>query len=42
VEVQLRAFLTSTLNGDEWSASCPGMDRRLGGPQNTQQATCEY
>jgi hypothetical protein len=23
VEVELHAFLTSALNGDEWSASCP-------------------
>jgi len=24
LEVQLQAFLTSALDGDEWSASCPG------------------
>jgi hypothetical protein len=45
VEVYLRAFLTSALDGGEWSASRPGrftpqgksprypLDRRLGGPQ---------
>jgi hypothetical protein len=45
VEVQLYAFLTSALDGGEWSASRPGrftpqgkspsypLDRRLGGPQ---------
>jgi len=37
VEVQFHAFLTSTLDGDEWSASPPGkeprhpLDRRLDG-----------
>jgi hypothetical protein len=46
VEVQLHAFLTSALDGGEWSASRPGrftpqgmnpwylLDRMLGGPQS--------
>jgi hypothetical protein len=46
VEVPLHAFLTSVLDGGEWSASRPGcftpqgkspwyaLDRRLGGSQN--------
>jgi len=41
VEVYLYAFLTSALDGDEWSASRPSrfnprylFDRRLGGPQS--------
>jgi hypothetical protein len=40
VEVQLHAFLTSALDGGEWSVSRPQgkspwypLDRRLGGPQ---------
>jgi len=41
VEIQLHAFLTSALDGGEWSSAHPGhftprysLDRRLGGPQN--------
>jgi hypothetical protein len=45
VEEQLQAFSITTLDGNEWSASCPGcfnpgknpmhlLDKGLGGPQS--------
>jgi hypothetical protein len=52
IEAHLHAFLTSVLDGGDWSASRPGrftheervplypMDGRLGGPQNRSGARC--
>jgi hypothetical protein len=41
MKVQLHAFLTSALDGGEWSGSCPdrftpeySLDRKLGGPKS--------